>query len=147
MATKKTIIAESAQEYLARKDWEAAIQEMEKLFVIDRDPHIRVRIGNIRRKLNEKDAAMREYVRAAELFAAKGFVAKALAQYRLALSLDASNRDAWSKMERLRSVRTFTTFQRGPREYRVPQPLEGKLPHYAYNSPSNLLANSTGAGL
>ena len=148
MAMKKTVIAESAQEYFERKDWDAALQEMEKLYAIAPDPLIRVRIGDIRRKLNEKETAVQEYVRAAELFAAQGFVAKALAQYRLALSLDSSNQDAWSKMERLRSTRTFATPQRGPREYRMPQPFDGTVPHYAYNSsPSNLLANNTGAGL
>ncbi len=148
MASEKTIIAESAQEYFEKSDWHAVIREMEKLFVIDRDPHIRVRIGDVLRKLNEKEAAMREYVRAADLFAAQGFVAKALAQYKLALSLDAANNDVWSKMVMLRRTRTFAKLQRGPREYSVPQPFAGVIPHSAFNgSPSKLLANSTKSGL
>lgn len=148
MASEKTIIAESAQEYLEKSDWNAAIREMEKLFAIDRDPLVRVRIGDVYRKLDGKEAAIREYVRAADLFAAQGFVAKALAQYKLALSLDAANNAAWSKMVMLRRTRTFTMLQRGPREYRVPQPFAGAISHYAFNgSPSKLLANNTESGL
>ena len=72
MASKKTIIVENLQDFLDKSDWGAAIIEMEKLFVIDQDPHIRVRIGDARRKLNRIRAAIREYIRAADLFAERG---------------------------------------------------------------------------
>jgi tetratricopeptide (TPR) repeat protein len=134
MASNKTIIAENVQEHLERSDWQAAIEEMEKLFAIDRDPLIRVRIGDARLKLNRKCAAIREYLRAAGLFAEKGFVIKALAQYSLVLRLDSSNTYARNKMEVLEMLRpnkTATKQQCAPMEYRVPQPFESSIPPYA----------------
>jgi len=134
MASNKTTIAENVQEHLERSDWKAAIAEMEKLFAIDRDPLIRVRIGDARLKLNRKRAAIREYLRAAELFAEKGFVVKALAQYSLVLRLDSLNSYARKKMEvmeLLRPGKSVTELQRAPMEYRVPQQFAGVVPHYA----------------
>jgi replicative DNA helicase len=43
-------------------------------------PHRPVRIGDARQKLNQKPEAVKEYIRAADLYAEKGFVVKALAQ-------------------------------------------------------------------
>jgi hypothetical protein len=125
MASKKTIIAENVQDFLDKSDWSAAIIEMEKLFAIDQDPHIRVRIGDARRKLNRMRSAIREYIRAADLFAEKGFVVKALAQYNLVLRLDSLNSYARKKMElleMLRPGRTVAKLDYAPREYRAPQP-------------------------
>ncbi len=133
MATKKAIIAQNVQEYLETSDWKAAIMEMEKLFAIDQDPLIRVRIGDARRKLNRKHEAIREYVRAADLFAENGFVVKALAQYNLALRLDSTNREARSKMEKIEVLRTCNTITKltpMPREYRLPHPFESVIPQY-----------------
>jgi tetratricopeptide (TPR) repeat protein len=127
MALDKTLIVEQLQEHLGRGDWKAAITEMEKLFVIDRDPLIRVRIGDARLKLNRKRSAIREYLRAAALFAEKGFVAKALAQYSLVLRLDSLNAYARNKMEvmeTLRPARTATMRFAAPMEYCMPHPFE-----------------------
>jgi hypothetical protein len=128
MASKKTIIAENVQNCLDRSDWRAAIIEMEKLFAINHDPHIRVRIGDARRKLNWISAAIRDYIRAADMFAEQGFVVKALAQYNLALRLDASNAYARTKMElleMLRPGRMVTKPHYMPMEYRPPQQQPG----------------------
>jgi hypothetical protein len=125
MASNKTIIAENIQNCLDRSDWKAAIVEMEKLFAIDRDPHIRVRIGDARRKLNLIRSAIREYLRAADLFAENGFVVKALAQYSLVLRLDSSNTYARTKMELLEMLRPGMAEKKiacAPMEYRAPQP-------------------------
>ena len=130
MASKKTIIAENVQDCLNKSDWGAAIAEMEKLFAIDQDPHIRVRIGDARRKLNRIRAAIREYVRAADLFAARGFVVKALAQYNLALRLDSSNTYARTRietLEMLRPARAVTRLTNEPMEYCPPQPLGSRF--------------------
>lgn len=121
MASVTTRIAESIQEHINKANWKAAITEMEKLFAIRQDPLIRVRIGNVRRKLNREDEAIREYLRAADLFAERGFVVKALAQYALALRLDPSNADVRSKMEMLRSSYIEVKLKREPVEYRVPE--------------------------
>ncbi len=121
VASQRTLIAEKVQNCLNRSDWRAAIIEMEKLFAIDRDPHIRVRIGDARRKLNWLRAAIRDYIRAADMFAEQGFVIKALAQYNLALRLDASNTYARTKielLELLRPGRAVTKAYYAPMEYR-----------------------------
>jgi len=121
MKSNKTI-AENVQDHLNRSEWKAAIREMEKLFAIRQDPLIRVRIGDIRRKLNRKDDAIQEYIRAADLFAENGFVVKAMAQYTLASRLDPSNTDVRSKKEMLRTNVTVVKLRREPEEYRVPEP-------------------------
>ena len=122
MESNKTIIAENVQDYLNRSEWKAAIREMEKLFAIRQDPLIRVRIGDVTRKLNRKDDAIREYIRAADLFAENGFVVKAMAQYTLASRLDPSNTDVRSKKEMLRTNVTVVKLNRSPEEYRLPEP-------------------------
>jgi hypothetical protein len=124
MASKKTTIAENVQNCLDKSDWKTAIIEMEKLFTIDQDPHIRIRIGDARRKLNWISAAIRDYIRAADMFAEQGFVVKALAQYNLALRLDASNTYARTKMEllkMLRQDRMVTKQHYASMEYRPPR--------------------------
>ena len=123
MASIRTIIAEKVQEHLNRASWKEAITEMERLFAIHQDPLIRVRIGDVRRKLNRKDEAIQEYLLAADLFAERGFVVKALAQYRLALRLDPSNADIRSRMERLRLNCPVEKLKREPVEYRPPEPI------------------------
>jgi tetratricopeptide (TPR) repeat protein len=121
MESNKTIIAENVQDYLDRSEWKAAITEMEKLFAIRQDPLIRVRIGDVRRKLDRKNEAIQEYIRAADLFTESGFIVKALAQYTLALRLDPSNTNARSKMNTLRTNYTVVKLKREPVEYRVPE--------------------------
>jgi tetratricopeptide (TPR) repeat protein len=132
MASKKTTIAENVQNFLDQSDWNAAIAEMEKLFAIDQDPHIRIRIGDARRKLNRIRAAIREYIRAADLFAEKGFVVKALAQYNLALRLDPGNTRARTKMEIVEMLRPARAEKKptcSPMEYRAPQQLGSATPY------------------
>ena len=131
MASIRTIIAEKVQEHLNKANWKAAITEMEKLFAIHQDPLIRVRIGDVRRKLNRNDEAIREYLRAAGLFAERGFVVKALAQYRLALRLDPSNADIRSTMERLRLRYPVVKLNREPVEYHPPEPNGDALSSYS----------------
>ncbi|HTG00689.1 MAG TPA: hypothetical protein VK654_08895 [Nitrospirota bacterium] len=114
MATIRAIIADKAQIYVEQMQWQAAISELEKLFLIDPDPLVRVRIGNVHRKLNSIGEAIKEYVHAADMFAEYGFIRKALAQYGLVLKLDASNEAARRKRDSLQVRRAFT---RQPGEY------------------------------
>ncbi|HXY61748.1 MAG TPA: cyclic nucleotide-binding domain-containing protein [Nitrospirota bacterium] len=116
MASEKAIISEKVQIFLGKSDWKSAIGEMEKLFAIDQDPIIRVRIGDAHQKLNQKAAAVKEYIRAADLYAEKGFVVKALAQYKLALRHDPSNTQAQAQMELLHSHKTVSEMKPEPVE-------------------------------
>jgi hypothetical protein len=103
VASDKATISKNVQNYLGKSDWKSAITEMERLFSIDPDPMVRVRIGNARQKLGQKSEAAKEYIHAADLYADGGFVVKALAQYKLALRLDATSKDAQDKIKMLHS--------------------------------------------
>jgi tetratricopeptide (TPR) repeat protein len=120
MASPKSVITRQVEYLLEKLDWPAAIAEMERLFEIDHDPHVKVRIGDLWRKLERTDDAIRDYVLAAEIFAKRGFVEKALAQLNLVLRIDASNRYALLRRETLRACKVYTNLRREPVEYRVP---------------------------
>ena len=69
---------------------------------------IRVRMGDAYQKLNQKPEAVKEYIHAADLFAAKGVIVKALALYKLALRLDPQSKHANEKMASLHSNKAMT---------------------------------------
>ncbi len=131
MASEKATISENVQKYLNKSDWKAAITEMEKLFTIDPDPIVRVRIGDARQKLNQKGDAVKEYIHAADLYAEKGFVVKALAQYKLALRLDPANKDAQNKMEGLHSNKSVSEFKLEPVIEGEAQPTRSVVPLFS----------------
>lgn len=127
MQSGRAVILERVQEHLNRSKWKAAIVEWEKLFDLDQDPLVRVRIGDLKRRLGRTSEAVRDYALAAELFLARGFVGKALAQYRLVLRLDASNADVRIKREMLRMLPPPGELKREPAEYRAPADFEYTL--------------------
>ena len=131
MASEKATISDSVQRYLDKSDWKAAIAEMEKLFAIDPDPIVRVRIGDVRQKLNQKSEAVKEYVHAADLYAEKGFVVKALAQYKLALRLDPKSKNAQQKMEGLHSNKTVSEIKLEPVVEGERQPTRSVIPLFS----------------
>lgn len=131
MASDKATISENVQKFLGKSDWKSAIAEMERLFVIDPDPMIRVRIGNARQKLGRKSEAVKEYIHAADMYADVGFVVKALAQYKVALRLDPTNKDALSKMELLHSNKTITELKLEPSEDGAQGPTRSVIPLFS----------------
>lgn len=131
MASEKAAISEKVQKYIEKADWKSAIAEMEKLFAVDPDPIVRVRIGDARQKLNQKGEAVKEYVRAADLYAEKGFVVKALAQYKLALRVDPSHKDAQQKMESLHSNKSVSEFKLEPIVEGEAQPTRSVIPLFS----------------
>lgn len=131
MASEKSTISDNVQKYINKADWKSAIAEMEKLFALDHDPIVRVRIGDARQKLNQKAEAVKEYVRAADLYAEKGFVVKALAQYKLALRLDPGNGNAQQKMEGLHSNKTVSEFKLEPIIEGELQPTRSVIPLFS----------------
>ena len=106
MASPKAQISENVQKYIAKSDWKNALVEMEKLFSIDHDPQVKVRMGDIRQKMNQKQQAVAEYMTAAEVFSERGFVVKALAMYKLVLRLDPNYDRALDLMAQLHSHKT-----------------------------------------
>ncbi len=131
MASEKAAIAEKVQQFLGKSDWKSAISEMEKLYSIDPDPIVRVRIGDARQKLNQKSGAVKEYVQAADLYADKGFVVKALALYKLALRLEPGNKEATANMELLHSNKTVSELKLEPIEDGVQQPTRSVIPLFS----------------
>lgn len=131
MPAERAAITENIQKYISRADWKSAISEMEKLFAIDGDPLVRVRIGDARQKLGQKSEAVKEYVRAADLYAEKGFVVKALAQYKLALRLDPVNTYVQKKIESLHSNQSVARHKAEPVETDSPAPSQSVIPLFA----------------
>jgi len=131
LASEKAIISDNVQKYLSKSDWKAAIGEMGKLFRIDQDPIILVRIGDARLKMNNKAEAVKEYIHAADLYAEKGFVVKALAQYKLALRHDPSNKDAQGRVELLHTNKTVSELKLEPIEEGAEQPTRSVIPLFS----------------
>ncbi len=122
MASEKAQLIDVVQEHVRKGNWKAAVTEMEKLFAIEPDPIIRVRIGDAYQKLKRMSDAVKEYVRAADLYALKGEIVKALAQYKLALRLDPSFIDATAKMKALHSNKTVKESKVEPAAAGAPPP-------------------------
>jgi tetratricopeptide (TPR) repeat protein len=131
VASEKATISEQVQLFQGKSDWKSAIAEMEKLFALDPEPMVRVRIGDARQKLGQKAVAAKEYIRAADLYAEGGFVVKALAQYKLALRLDPTSKDAQEKIESLHSNKTVTGLKLEPIEIGTPEPTRSVIPLFS----------------
>jgi len=131
MASDKALLTETIQKYVSKANWKAVIPEMEKLFVIDPDPIIRVRIGDAHQKLGSKSEAVKEYVHAADLYAQSGSVVKALAQYKLALRLDPTFLPAQEKLVALHSNKTVKENKAEPVEARKQKPTSSVIPLFA----------------
>ena len=131
MPSDKAQLIDSIQEHFRKSNWKAAVADMEKLYAIDPDPIIRVRMGDAYQKLNQLLDAVKEYVYAADLYALKGVVVKALAQYKLALRLDPKNREAQDKMASLHSNKTITEKKAEPSEEGGQKPARSVIPLFA----------------
>jgi tetratricopeptide (TPR) repeat protein len=131
VASEKARLTEGIQKYLGKANWKAAIEDMEKLFSIDPDPLIRVRIGDAYQKMDRKSDAVREYLNAADLFAGKGDVVKALAQYKLALRIEPGNRQVQERIEALHSSRTVKENPVEPAEPEAPNSSGSVIPLFA----------------
>ncbi len=131
MASEKAQISENVQKYINKSDWKNAISEMEKLFAIDHDPQVKVRMGDVRQKMNQKPQAVQEYMKAAEIFADKGFVVKALAMYKLVLRIDPSHTKALDLMAGLHSNKSVTELKLEPVEIGEEAPTSSVIPLFA----------------
>jgi len=131
MPSDKAQLIDSIQEHFRKSNWKAAVADMEKLYAIDPDPIIRVRMGDAYQKLNQLLDAVKEYVYAADLYALKGVVVKALAQYKLALRLDPKHREAQEKMASLHSNKTITEKKAEPAEEGGEKPARSVIPLFS----------------
>lgn len=131
MATEKAQLTENVQKFIQKSDWQKAIAELEKLFAIDQDPQVKVRMGDVRQKMNQKPQAVNEYMKAAEIFADKGFVVKALAMYKLVLRVDPSHTKALDQMASLHSNKAVTELKLEPLELGEVAPQSSIVPLFA----------------
>ncbi len=130
-SSEKSKLIDAIQKYVSKSDWKAALAEMEKLFAVDPDPIIRVRIGDAFQKLNQKNDAAKEYLRAADMYAETGAVVKALAQYKLALRLDPQNKQAQDRIEALHSNKTVKESTAEPVAKGAQKPASSVIPLFA----------------
>jgi cAMP-dependent protein kinase regulator len=131
MASEKAQLTETIQNLVSKSNYKAAIPEMEKLFALDPDPIIRVRMGDAYQKLNQKSDAVKEYIRAADLYAQSNAVVKALAQYKLALRLDPGNKPAQERIEALHTNKTVKESREEPAEKTAQKADSSVLPLFA----------------
>jgi CRP-like cAMP-binding protein len=128
VASEKAKLSEIVQKFLGQSDWKAAIAAMERLFSIDPDPMVRVRIGDAYQKLGKKAESVNAYIQAADLYAEGGFVVKALAQYKLALRHDPKNEEAQGKIELLHTNETVAEKKFEPIEKGAAEPTSSVIP-------------------
>jgi cAMP-dependent protein kinase regulator len=131
LASEKAQLTENVQKHIQKSDWKNAIADMEKLFAIDQDPQVKVRMGDVRQKMNQKPQAIVEYMKAAEIFADKGFVVKALAMYKMVLRLDPSNDKALNQMSSLHSNKSVTELKLEPVELGEVAPQSSIVPLFS----------------
>ncbi len=131
MSSEKAKLIDSIQAHLGKGKWKEAVAEMEKLFALNPDPIIRVRMGDAYQKLQSRPEATREYVYAADLYAEKGAVVKALAQYKLALRVDPNHKRAQERMAALHSNRTIAEKQAEPVDEGKQKPANSAVPLFA----------------
>ena len=131
LASEKAAISENVQKFIQKSDWKNAVTEMEKLFALDQDPQVKVRMGDIRQKMNQKPQAIIEYMKAAEIFAERGFVVKALAMYKMVLRLDPSSDKALAQMSLLHSNRSVTELKLEPVELGEVAPQSSIVPLFS----------------
>lgn len=131
MSSEKAKLIDSIQAYVSKSNWKAAVADYEKLFALDPDPIVRVRIGDAYQKLGQKLEAVREYVYAADLYAEKGAVVKSLAQYKLALRLDPGHKRAQERIAALHSNKTVAEKKAEPVEEGKQAPKSSVIPLFA----------------
>jgi len=89
MAVSKNDINDKVQLLMKKGMWKKALVEMDKLYALDRnDPQISLRIGDLYVKLNDKDNAAKNYIKAAGKFTKMGQVPKAIATYKMCMRTD-----------------------------------------------------------
>ncbi len=102
MNINKGKIKELAQRFIQKGQIEKAIDELTKLVQKNqKDVRLRLRIGDLYIKLNKKNEAIREYLKAAEIYEEKDFNLNAIAVYKQILKIDPSFLDIHLKLATL----------------------------------------------
>lgn len=117
---------ESYYDALKRQDWKGALKVLKSLKKVEPDnPQVYLKIGDLFRRWENSDAAIEAYHESAEILLNQGFTQKALAVYKIILSIDPDNDEAESRLKRIiENARA----SREKSERPTPPPLEEKMP-------------------
>ena len=85
----KSKLAESAQKLLAKGQIDKALKEYEKILQVDSgDASTRLKVGDLKLRLGQKEAAILEYRRVADKFTQGGFYSKAVAVLKRVIAME-----------------------------------------------------------
>lgn len=87
-------LKQKAEEAYAKQKWDKALKLYQELeFLSSYDPRAGQRIGDVHRRLGEKNKAIKSYKRVAQHYAREGFWAKAIAMDKMILELDPADQE------------------------------------------------------
>jgi CRP-like cAMP-binding protein len=93
VASRLVELKDRAARAMIKGDWRKAVEVLEQAAELaPRDAHVALKLGDMHQRLGDETAAVDAYRRAAALFAAAGFMVKAISVNKLILSLDPSDR-------------------------------------------------------
>lgn len=108
--SKKEKLVDKAQKFVQKGNLDKALAEYLSALSIDpKDISIRLRIGDLHVKLDNKDEAITEYTEVAKTHTQKGFYLKAIAVYKQILKLDESIIDVHYKLADLYTKQRLIT--------------------------------------
>jgi cAMP-dependent protein kinase regulator len=99
MSKDLTQLKEQAARAMIKGDWGAALAFLLQAHKLaPRDTHVALKIGDMHQRMGERKLAVEAYKRAATLFAAAGFLVKAISVNKLILSLDPTDKSVQSTL-------------------------------------------------
>lgn len=99
MSIERTKVLEVAQKFLTKGQLDKAILEFRKIVQADpSDVRTWLKIGDLSTRLNQKEAAIDAYIKAADQYADQGFFDKAVAVYKLVLNVDPNRVDIMMRL-------------------------------------------------
>ncbi len=106
MSKDLTKLKEQAARAVLKGDWNGALSFLNQAIELaPRDTHVALKIGDMYQRLGKKPEAIEAYKRAAGLFAAAGFLVKAISVNKIILSLDPSDKQVQDALTDLYSER------------------------------------------
>ncbi|MBI4837721.1 MAG: tetratricopeptide repeat protein [Nitrospirae bacterium] len=87
----KTAVTKEAQKYIAKGEIDKAVAELQKIIKEEQDANVYNAIGDLHLRNKEKEKAIEEFKKAANIFKEDGFYLKAIALYKKILNIHPSD--------------------------------------------------------
>lgn len=87
----KTAVTKEAQKYIAKGEIDKAVAELQKILKEEQDANVYNAIGDLYLRKKEKEKAIEEFKKAANIFKEDGFYLKAIALYKKILNINSSD--------------------------------------------------------